>query len=143
MGRRSAGGPGRSIWSGSGPGPRLAVLALVATAAATLALGLALPVVYLRKGLSGDTFSVVAGILSLADKGNVLLASIVFAFSVAFPIAKLIGLVAILFRPLVESRRARTCSCAGSGSVAAGSQCARRASPLPASTCTARPSCSP
>lgn len=94
-----------SLWRDSGR-PLLPVGVLLA-AAGTLACGLALPVITVRTGLAHDGYSVLGGIADLARSGEVLLALIVLAFSVVFPIVKLGVLALMLFRPVQEERRAR------------------------------------
>ena len=94
-----------SLWRSAGR-PALAP-ALTLTAAILLATGLALPVVTLRKGLAHDSYSVLDGIGDLAHEDEFLLAGIVLAFSVVFPIVKLLALLSILFRPVSGSSRAR------------------------------------
>ena len=94
-----------SLWKESRRA-RLALAVLVA-ASVTLAVGLTLPVVTLRSGLAHDSYSVLGGIRDLARSGEVLLALIVLAFSVLFPIAKLALLAHVLFRPLPEEQRVR------------------------------------
>lgn len=94
-----------SLWKESGR-PLLPVGVLL-LAGATLAAGLELPVVTLRSGLAHDDYSVLGGITDLARSGEVLLALIVLAFSVVFPIAKLGALALVLFRPVEEQRRTR------------------------------------
>jgi paraquat-inducible protein A len=81
--------------------------ALLLLASATLAAGLSMPVVTLRSGLVRDSYSVPEGIADLARSGEVALALIVLAFSVVFPIVKLVLLARVLFRPLPEEARAR------------------------------------
>lgn len=80
----------------------------VVGAAGALFVGLTRPVVYMRRGLDGDSYSVLAGILDLGKGGNYLLALILFAFSVVFPIAKLAALLVLLAVPLSEERQTRT-----------------------------------
>jgi len=94
------------LWHSLGAG-RFAVAGLVLLAAFGLALGLSMPVVHLRRGLSGTDYSVVGGIVNLAEGGNILLALIVGAFSVVFPIGKLGTLVALLLGRSTDERRAR------------------------------------
>ncbi|NOT31829.1 MAG: hypothetical protein HOP15_15395 [Planctomycetes bacterium] len=72
---------------------------VLASASMTLAAGLCLPVVTLRSGLVHDSYSVLGGIADLVRSGEVLLALIVLAFSVLFPIGKLGALVLALFLP--------------------------------------------
>jgi len=79
---------------------------LVWGATFVLALGLTVPVVTFRTGLAHDTFSVLGGILDLAREGDVLLAAVVLAFSVVFPVAKLALLQYALHGPLSSERRA-------------------------------------
>lgn len=81
--------------------------ALVWVATLVLALGLTVPVVTFRTGLAHDTFSVIGGIVDLAREGDVLLAGIVLAFSVVFPVLKLALLQYALHGPLSSERRAR------------------------------------
>jgi paraquat-inducible protein A len=95
-----------SLWKESGR-PSLPV-ALVAVASLALAVGLNLPVVTLRTGLAHDSYSVLGGIIDLARSDEVLLALVVLAFSVVFPIVKLLTLARVLFRTLPEEQRART-----------------------------------
>ena len=95
----------RSLWRDAGR-PALPV-ALLLLASATLSLGLSLPVVTLRSGLVRDSYSVPGGIADLARSDEVALALIVLAFSVVFPIVKLVLLARVLFRPLAEESRER------------------------------------
>ena len=97
---------GTSLWRTLGSG-RYLVLALTLLAIGALVPGLSLPVMHLRRGLSGHEYSVLAGILNLAQGGNVLLALILVAFSVIFPVAKIGTLLALLFLPLNRARRTR------------------------------------
>lgn len=81
--------------------------ALVWAATLVFALGLSVPVVTFRTGLAHDTFSVLGGIVDLAREGDELLAGIVLAFSVVFPVVKLVLLQHALHGPLSAERRAR------------------------------------
>jgi paraquat-inducible protein A len=74
---------------------------------ALLVAGLSLPVMELRTALRDRSYSVVTGIVDLASGGNVLLAGVVFLFSVVFPIAKLVALLAVSELRLPRGRRAR------------------------------------
>lgn len=95
----------RSLWREAGrPATPVAVLALACVA---LAIGLELPVVTLRSGLAHDSYSVLGGIADLARSGERLLALIVLAFSVLFPMVKLAMLAHVLFRPASSERRER------------------------------------
>ena len=95
----------RSLWRETG---RLFLPpCLLVLASATLAAGLRLPVLTVRTGLAHEHYSVLGGIADLAHSGEVLLALIVLAFSVVFPIAKLGALAFLLFRPVAEEKRTR------------------------------------
>lgn len=85
---------------------RIAARVLTALCGALLVAGLSVPVMEVSTALSTRTYSVVAGIVDLASDGNVLLAAIVFLFSVLFPIAKLVTLLAVNELALPHSRRA-------------------------------------
>lgn len=94
-----------TLWKESGR--PLLPRALVWAATLVLALGLTVPVVTFRTGLARDTFSVIGGLVDLAREGDVLLAAIVLAFSVIFPVVKLALLQHALHGPLAGERRAR------------------------------------
>lgn len=64
--------------------------------------GLTVPVVRLEKGLTRETYSVIGGVRSLLESTDVLLALLVFAFSVFFPVAKLIVLSTAWIRRSAE-----------------------------------------
>src|SRR6185295_14564355 len=84
----------RSLWRETG---RLVLPpCLLVLAGATLAAGLRLPVLTVRTGLAHEHYSVLGGIADLAHSGEVLLALIVLAFSVVFPIAELGALAFLL-----------------------------------------------
>ena len=83
----------------------LPALLLVLTSSVAMVFGLLLPVLELRRGLTDQRYSVLTGIADLAQGGNLLLALIVFAFSVVFPIAKLASLCTALFGELARERR--------------------------------------
>src|SRR6185503_2851532 len=94
-----------SLWKEARrPKAPIAVLALTGV---TLAVGLDLPVVTLRSGLAHDSYSVLGGIADLARSDELLLALIVLAFSVLFPIVKLGLLAHVLFRPVAVEQRTR------------------------------------
>jgi paraquat-inducible protein A len=82
---------------------------LLAAAAILLPLGLVLPTVTLSTmaGISGSTYSVITGILKLAQDGNVFLALLIFTFSLVFPIVKLAMLAVIWFHGMEPDRRER------------------------------------
>ncbi|HZS83789.1 MAG TPA: paraquat-inducible protein A [Stellaceae bacterium] len=69
-------------------------LTLVAAMAALIA-GLSLPIMHVRwLGIFDHKISLLGGIAALYDDGEVVLAAILFAFSVAFPLAKIALLLA-------------------------------------------------
>lgn len=78
-------------------------------ASAALPLGLLLPTITLSKvgGLSEHSFSVVTGIIDLAEGGNLLLALVIFTFSFVFPIVKLSALWLIWCKRMDSASRAR------------------------------------
>lgn len=94
----------RSLWSLLGR-VRYAALATLVVASVLLGIGLFSPIVYLRRGITSESYSVLTGITDLASGGNLLLAVIIAAFSVAFPIVKLAWLARILFRPATAAQR--------------------------------------
>jgi paraquat-inducible protein A len=94
----------RPLWRRGGP---FSVPLLLLLSSVALALGLCLPVVDVRSGFSTEAFSVLSGIADLYRGGNVLLAGIVLAFSVLFPIVKLGTLTFLVYRPVEEERRLR------------------------------------
>lgn len=86
----------------------LAGLAIVASAA-TLVVSLTLPTVTFHRVLSPvETYSIFGGIESLWKDGNTVLATIVFLFSMVFPVAKLLALGAIWLRRGSPAARVRT-----------------------------------
>jgi paraquat-inducible protein A len=71
----------------------LAPLALAA-AAGSLAAGLTLPIMHVRSLVIFErSVSILGGIRALLDSGDILLAAILFAFSAAFPAAKILLLL--------------------------------------------------
>jgi len=86
--------------------PRVAA-ALTTLGAALLLYSYTLPTVTFRTlgAAEPEVYSIWGGIVSLWHDGNVLLAPIVFLFSIVFPVAKLLALGAILVsgRPLVRT----------------------------------------
>jgi paraquat-inducible protein A len=98
----------RPLWRRGGS--PLAVPVLLVASSVALALGLFLPVVDVRSGLSTKAFSVLSGITDLYRGGNLLLAGIVLAFSVLFPIVKLATVAFLVYRPVDAERRLRQLS---------------------------------
>ncbi|MEM9668234.1 MAG: paraquat-inducible protein A [Pseudomonadota bacterium] len=65
--------------------------------AALITAGLLLPSVYRPKLIGGDTYNIIDALASLASSGLWLLATIVFVFSLMFPLAKTL-IAAVIFR---------------------------------------------
>jgi len=85
--------------SSTGDGTRALAAAAVVVSALTLAVALALPTVTFDTIVSAvETYSIYGGIESFWNDGNTILATIVFLFSIVFPVTKLLALSAILLR---------------------------------------------
>lgn len=85
-------------------GPPLALL----VTSVLLGFGLCLPLLRIEKMLFWENeYSVATGVFGLAEDGQILLAAVVFFWSVAFPIAKLGMLFWIWYRPMNASQRER------------------------------------
>ena len=85
--------------SSTGDGTRVLAATAVIVSAVTLAVSLALPTVTFDTIVSlEETYSIYGGIESLWNDGNTILATIVFLFSIVFPVAKLLSLSAVLLR---------------------------------------------
>ena len=72
-----------------------------------LAFALALPIVSFSKAayLDNDRYSVVSGIVGLFRSGNLFIGTLVFTFSILFPLFKLSSLAVLWFRRLTPRRR--------------------------------------
>jgi len=80
-------------------GSRVPAAAAVFVSAVTLAVSLTLPTVTFDTIISAvETYSIYGGIESFWKDGNYILATIVFLFSIVFPVTKLLALSAILLR---------------------------------------------
>ena len=87
---------------------RLGVPVLAIIALALLVTGLSMPVLTVDVlGPAGSTHSVISGVVELVRGGNVILGSIIGAFSVVFPVVKLIAILAIWFMGLEAAARRR------------------------------------
>jgi len=81
--------------------------ALLVLASVLLALGLYLPLIHLEKMLFWEnSYSVVTGVFGLAEDGQYVLATVVFFWSVVFPIAKLALLYWLWFGRTDKAQRA-------------------------------------
>lgn len=84
---------------------RLDVPLLILASSALLAAGLALPLIHVEKLWTESSYSVATGVFGLWQDGHPVLASVVFFFSVIFPVAKLGMLLWIWFVPQPARRR--------------------------------------
>ncbi|MCB9876974.1 MAG: paraquat-inducible protein A [Planctomycetes bacterium] len=80
--------------------PLLALLSLV-----TLAIGVTQPALVFDNLVGDETFSVLSGIWGFVTSGNLLLALLLFGFSVLFPIGKLVAILVLWLVPARESTR--------------------------------------
>lgn len=80
--------------------PLLAVVALV-----ILGFGVFLPALEFESWFGDDAFSVLGGIGGFLESGNLLLAVLLFSFSIVFPAAKLATVCWLWFAPLPVGRR--------------------------------------
>ncbi len=94
-----------ALWRRAQHNGLAAVLALLALV--VLAISVTLPFISMSKFGSVRIFSLVGGILELFHSNQVFLATILFVFSVIFPFAKLIALLAATSRHAPLSARAR------------------------------------
>lgn len=75
----------------------------------TYLIGIIWPLMTIEKKLigipiKGETVSLLSGLIALFDKGDVLLFLIIFTFSIAFPIGKLIVLYRLWYHPYTKDR---------------------------------------
>lgn len=84
---------------------RFDVPLVAATALGALLTGIWLPALVFDNLFGDDTFSVLSGIWGFFESGNLLLALLLFGFSVLFPIAKLIGILVLWFVPVPPAAR--------------------------------------
>jgi len=90
------------------PGVRARAISWVGLASLLLSVAYALPTVtYDRIGAAPETYSIYGGIEVLWLDGNTVLAAVVFAFSIVFPVGKLLALGAILSGRLRPERGRR------------------------------------
>ena len=84
---------------------RIDVAFLIIVSAVLLVVGLNLPVLTIRKLWEESTFSILSGILNLWREKYYFLATVIFFFSIIFPIVKLVALFVIWFVRLTDARR--------------------------------------
>lgn len=87
---------------------RYDVPALVFVSLAALLYGVWLPVVTFDTLTSTETYSIISGIMSFVRAGDVLIALLLFSFSVVFPAMKLLLLLFIWFRGMAKTPRDKT-----------------------------------
>lgn len=84
---------------------RLDVPLLAGIALAMLCGGVTVPALEFEYLFGGESFSVLSGIWGFATSGNLLLAVLLFAFSVLFPVAKLVAILGLWFVPTRRATR--------------------------------------
>lgn len=84
---------------------RLDIPLLALAAAVALVWGVTLPALRFENLFADDVFSVLSGIQAFLASGNLLLALLLFVFSVAFPLVKVTGILVLWLVPLAEARR--------------------------------------
>ncbi len=82
--------------------------ALIFLSACLLVAGIFMPVLTVKQVFMTNTFSVLSGIQNLWLEHNIILALIIFFFSIVFPTAKLVILFWIWAFPLADERRKQT-----------------------------------
>ena len=89
-----------------GYGFRIDVYLLWIASAAALAAGLSFPVItFTEFFIRNSTYSILSGIRDLYKHGEVVLAAVIFVFSVIFPIVKLLALMLLWFVPINKNDR--------------------------------------
>jgi paraquat-inducible protein A len=84
---------------------RIDIVILLILSVGLLIVGLMLPIMTVRKLWASNTYSIITGVGNLWHEKLYVLASIVFFFSVIFPIAKLISLSVIWFIRMTDEHR--------------------------------------
>ena len=84
----------------------LLVPAEILISAGLLFIGLSLPLMYAKQMFWDNTYSVWTGVVALWHQNEILLATVLFFFSIVFPLVKLSGLAVIWFGRLPEEHRA-------------------------------------
>ncbi|MCK5940955.1 MAG: paraquat-inducible protein A [Planctomycetes bacterium] len=84
---------------------RLDVPVTAGLASALLLVGVTLPAMTFDNLVGDDTFSVLSGIWGFVTSGNLLLALLLFGFSVLFPAVKLGAILALWFVPMSRATR--------------------------------------
>ncbi len=86
---------------------RVDIVILIAASAMLLFVGFRLPVFTVRKLWERNTFSIISGIMALWKDKYFFLASVIFFFSVVFPVVKLASLSFIWFVRMTDEQRKR------------------------------------
>ncbi|MBI4598476.1 MAG: paraquat-inducible protein A [Candidatus Omnitrophica bacterium] len=89
------------------PRSTLVVLPTIILSAVFLFEGLSLPILYSKKLFWQTSYSVWTGIVSLWEQSELALATIVFFFSMVFPVIKLLALATLWFLKLREEQRSQ------------------------------------
>jgi paraquat-inducible protein A len=98
--------PGKTISLSQRYPHRFEVPILIVLSAATLVVGLSLPLMKVEKMIFWkNEYSVFTGIVGLVQENQILLAAILFFFSMVFPFVKLTALLVLWWVRLAESRR--------------------------------------
>lgn len=88
------------------------VALLIMSSFIILLIGLSLPLITVEKTVFWrhwqNNYSVYTGVVELAKQGDILLALVIFFFSIVFPFAKLLSLSLIWFRKLTDEERSIT-----------------------------------
>ncbi len=107
---KNAPGQKRSMWEFYPC--RYDILFLLCASFSSLLAGLSLPLITVEKTVFWrhwqNDYSVFTGIVNLAKDGDILLAFVLFFFSMVFPFLKLFALVMIWLRKLTDQQRAVT-----------------------------------
>ncbi|MBI4342600.1 MAG: paraquat-inducible protein A [Candidatus Omnitrophica bacterium] len=101
------GSGGRTALRDLHPQHTLAVPGAIVFSAALLLTGLSLPMMHARQMFWKSHYSVWQGVVELWKQNELALATVLFFFSIVFPLVKLLGLAIIWFWRLRESERAR------------------------------------
>lgn len=98
----------RALWESTPPPHTLLVPLAIAGSIALLVLGLSLPLLHAQQLIFWKSeYSVWAGVVALWQENELVLAAVLFFFSIVFPIVKLSGLFIIWCWQLADPQRVR------------------------------------
>jgi paraquat-inducible protein A len=87
---------------------RYDVPVMIAVATVALAVAYALPVMVISKfWFFSDDYTLFGSVIGMWEEEFYVLAALIFAFSVVFPLSKLLALLLVWYRPFTDSRRTR------------------------------------